>query len=303
MMVLFVSVAGAAEKPAEKKSTEKATTEKAAAETKTGAAKTDEKATTEKAGAEKAAAETKTGAAKTDEKATSETKTGAAKTDEKATSETKTAEKKADKAVDTKDMVPLKVDLPKAMYVGTPKNLRSPNLEPPRKPGQLRVMPLVPPGTVNLALKKRVASSDKEPIIGEVELITDGDKNAKDGCFVEFGPGKQWVQVDLGAKCDIYVILIWHYHSEGRVYRDVIVQTADDPDFVTGVKTVFNNDHDNTAKMGAGKEKEYIENNEGKLIECKDVQARYVRLYSGGNTSNDMNHYTEVEVYGKPVGK
>ena len=182
MMVLFVSVAGAAEKPAEKKSTEKATTEKAAAETKTGAAKTDEKATTEKAGAEKAAAETKT---------------GAAKTDEKATSETKTAEKKAGNAVDTKDMVPLKVDLPKAMYVGTPKNLRSPNLEPPRKPGQLRVMPLVPPGTVNLALKKRVASSDKEPIIGEVELITDGDKNAKDGCFVEFGPGKQWVQVDL----------------------------------------------------------------------------------------------------------
>jgi hypothetical protein len=263
MMVLFVSAAAAAEKPAEKKSTEKATTEKAAAETKTGAAKTDEKAS----------------------------------------SETKSAEKTAGKAVDTKDMVPLKVDLPKAMYVGTPKNIRSTNLEPPRKPGQVREMPLVPPGTVNLALKKRVTSSDKEPIIGEVELITDGDKNAKDGCFVEFAPGQQWVQVDLGAKCDIYVILIWHYHSEGRVYRDVIVQTADDPDFVTGVKTVFNNDHDNTAKMGAGKEKEYIENREGKLIECKDVQARYVRLYSGGNTSNDMNHYTEVEVYGKPLSK
>ena len=207
---------------------------------------------------------------------------------------------KIGESADAKDMVRLEVDLPKPGYLGSPPNVRLKNLEPARKPGQ---MPLVPKGTVNLALKKRVTSSDKEPIMGEVELITDGDKNAKDGCFVEFWPGKQWVQIDLGEKSDIYAILIWHNHSERRVYRDVIVQTANDPDFVTGVKTVFNNDHDNTAKMGAGKEKEYIENNEGKLIECKDVQARYVRLYSGGNTSSVMNDYTEVEVYGKPLSK
>jgi len=210
-------------------------------------------------------------------------------------------EKKADSAAG--DMVRLKVDLPKAMYTGTPKNIRSENLEPPRRPGEVREMPLVPQGTVNLALRKRVTSSDKEPIIGEVELITDGDKDAKDGCFVEFGPGQQWVQIDLGAKSDIHAILIWHYHGEGRVYRDVIIQIADDPDFVTGVKTVFNNDHDHTAGMGAGKDKEYIESNEGKMIVCKGAQARYVRLYSSGNTSNDMNHYTEVEVYGNPLSR
>jgi hypothetical protein len=207
---------------------------------------------------------------------------------------------KVGESADAKDMVRLEVDLPKPGYLGTPPNVRLKNLEPARKPGQ---MPLVPKGTVNLALKKRVASSDKEPIVGEVELVTDGDKNTKDGCFVEFGPDKQWVQIDLGAKCDIYAMLIWHYHKEWRVYRDVIVQTADDPDFVTGVKTVFNNDRDNTAKMGTGKDKEYAEDNLGKLIVCKDVQARYVRLYSSGNTSTDMNHYTEVEVYGKPLSK
>jgi len=215
----------------------------------------------------------------------------------------KTSGETVGKAADPKGMFRLKVDLPKPGYEGTPKDVRSKNLEPARKAGEVREMPLVPQGTVNLALKKRVTSSDKEPIIGEVELVTDGDKNAKHGCFVEFAPGQQWVQVDLGEKSEIYAILIWHYHLEGRVYRDVIVQTADDPDFVTGVKTVFNNDHDNTANMGAGKGKEYIENREGKLIECKDVQARYVRLYSSGNTSNDMNHYTEVEVYGKPLSK
>ena len=31
------------------------------------------------------------------------------------------------------------------------------------------------------------------------------------------------------------------------------------------------------------------------------VKARYVRLYSKGNTSNDMNHYVEVEVLGLPA--
>jgi len=33
----------------------------------------------------------------------------------------------------------------------------------------------------------------------------------------------------------------------------------------------------------------------------KPVKARYVRLYSNGNTSNDLNHYTEVEIKGRPA--
>jgi hypothetical protein len=67
------------------------------------------------------------------------------------------------------------------------------------------------------------------------------------------------------------------------------------------VTTVFNNDHDNTSGLGAGRDKEYIETFDGKLFDGKGVKARYVRLYSGGNTSNDMNHYVEVEVYGLPA--
>ena len=35
--------------------------------------------------------------------------------------------------------------------------------------------------------------------------------------------------------------------------------------------------------------------------EGRPARGRYVRLYSKGNTSNDMNHYVEVEVYGTPA--
>ena len=97
----------------------------------------------------------------------------------------------------------------------------------------------------------------------------------------------------------IYAACVWHYHGEARVYRDVICQISNDKDFIDGVQTVFNNDHDNTAKLGAGRDKEYIETHEGRPFACKGVKGRYVRFYSNGNTSNEMNHYTEVEVYGK----
>jgi hypothetical protein len=92
---------------------------------------------------------------------------------------------------------------------------------------------------------------------------------------------------------------MWHFHGEARVYRDVVVQVADDADFIKGVRTIFNNDRDNSSGLGLGKDREFFESAEGKLVNMKGVKARYVRLYSKGNTSDDQNHYTEVEVYGK----
>ncbi|MCK7518560.1 MAG: discoidin domain-containing protein [Ignavibacteriales bacterium] len=140
-----------------------------------------------------------------------------------------------------------------------------------------------------------------EPVIGEVACVTDGKKSGEDGYYVELGPMLQWVQIDLGKSQELQAIVAWHYHSQARVYRDVVVQVSDDKDFIGGVTTVFNNDHDNTSGLGAGRDKEYIETFDGKLFDPKGVKARYVRLYSGGNTSNDMNHYVEVEVYGLPA--
>jgi len=146
-----------------------------------------------------------------------------------------------------------------------------------------------------------VTSSDRQPVIGELSYLTDGEKSGEDGYFVELGPGPQWVQIDLKEASSLQAIIVWHYHSQARVYRDVVVQVSEDKDFINGVVTLFNNDHDNTLGLGAGRDREYIETYEGKLIDGRGTRARYVRLWSNGNTSNDMNHYVEVEVYGLPV--
>ena len=196
------------------------------------------------------------------------------------------------------DMVPLKLVLPPPLLVGTPLPVSRPNLERPRQGKRPDMM--VPAGTVNLALHKEVTSSDPEPVVGDLSLITDGEKGADEGNYVELGPGKQWVQIDLGQDYPIYAIAVWHYHSQARVYFDVVVQVSDDPDFVQNVKTVFNNDKVNRTGLGAGTDSYYIETYEGKLIDAKGVRGRYVRLYSRGNSSTEMNHYIEVEVYGKP---
>jgi len=196
-------------------------------------------------------------------------------------------------------LVPLNIELPKPMFVGTPQNIRVPNLEKPL--GRPRPPFLAPIGAKNVAFGKHVASSDEEPIIGEIEMITDGDREAADGSYVELGPFLQDVTIDLGAEYEIYAVLLWHFHKQARVYFDVIVQVADDPDFVTNVQTLFNNDADNSSGLGIGSDMHYVETSEGKLIDAKGVRARYVRLHSNGNSSNELNHYIEVEVFGKPA--
>ena len=193
----------------------------------------------------------------------------------------------------------LKLKLPKPMFIGTPTNLKSPNLE--AITGKSRGPFLVPVGTKLLSVSKPVRSSDMQPVIGELEMITDGEKEGGDGYFVELGPSKQWVQIDLGKSHALHAILVWHYHSQARVYRDVIVQVSDDKDFLKGVQTIFNNDHDNSSGLGIGKDKEYIEVAEGRLFDPRGTKGRYVRLYSNGNTANDLNHYVEIEVHGTPA--
>ncbi|NOR13203.1 MAG: hypothetical protein GQ545_08120 [Candidatus Aminicenantes bacterium] len=198
-------------------------------------------------------------------------------------------------------LVPLEIELPKPMFIGTPQNIGVAKLEKPL--GKPRPPFMAPVGTKNIALAKPVASTDEEPIIGEIVMITDGDKEGMDGSFVELGPFEQHITIDLETRHEIYAIVMWHYHKQARVYFDVVVQAADDPDFLTNVKVLFNNDHDNSSGLGVGDELHYVETAEGKLIDAKGIQARYVRLYSNGNSSNDLNHWIETEVYGRPVKK
>jgi hypothetical protein len=197
------------------------------------------------------------------------------------------------------DLKPIPIELPKPMFEGTPQNLSVPNLEKPL--GRPRDPFLAPAGVENVAFEKVVTSSDMEPIIGDLEQATDGDKKGAEGSFVELGPGVQHLTVDLGAPHEIYAILFWHFHKTARVYLDVVVQVADDADFTKNVRTLFNNDNDNTAGLGKGKDMNYVETSEGKLVDAKGAKAQFVRLYSNGSNANDLNHYVEVEVFGRPA--
>ncbi len=215
------------------------------------------------------------------------------------------------------NMVELETDLPSVFKE---------NPIPRRKPGEPF---LVPQGTKLLSRGVEVTSSDMEPIIGELELVTDGNKKeALDGDYygqiVELAPGLQWVQLDLGKPHALHAILVWHdywkydffpgeYAQYRHVYQDVVVQVSNDPAFKKDVKTVFNNDHDNSSGLGQGKDDIYLETSEGRWINPEGVEGRYVRLYSRdynrlwrslvdgscGTGYCESNRYIEVEVYGK----
>ncbi|MHC4205030.1 MAG: hypothetical protein ACYSTT_10300, partial [Planctomycetota bacterium] len=197
------------------------------------------------------------------------------------------------------ELVPLDIKIPRPMFTTWYQQIDVSNLEKlsykPRPPF------MAPVGTKNVALGKPIFCTDDKPTIGSVEKVTDGRKEEHDNNLFELCPGLQSITIDLGNSYNISAVLFWHNSRGYRVYYDVVVQLADDRDFVTNVNTLFNNDIDNSAGFGIGEDMHYVETNEGKLIDAKGVKARYVRLYSNGNTINDFNHYFEVEVYGKPA--
>jgi hypothetical protein len=197
------------------------------------------------------------------------------------------------------DKVVLKTKLPPPLFVGTPAPLNVTNLERPTT--TKRPDFYVPAGTVNLARNKKVTASDNNPIVGTLDMINDGDKDGNEGSWVELGPGKQWAQIDLAKSANIFAVLVWHFHAQARVYRDVVVQVSDDPTFRSGATTIFNSDFHNELGLGAGKDLNYVETYQGKLIDAKGVKGRYIRFYSNGNTSNKLNDYIEAEVWGKPA--
>ena len=192
----------------------------------------------------------------------------------------------------------LELELPKPKFSGTPVPIKGiPHLA--KTTIGERVLPKVPDDVGLISDGKEVTSSDDWPIIGELEFLTDGDKDADEGYYVELGPELQWVQIDLESAKEIHVIALWHYHSQARAYHDVIVQVSDDAEFGSGVKTIFNSDHDNSSGLGKGKDKAYIETHEGKVIEAGGVKGQYVRFYSNGNSTDTMNHYIEAQIFGR----
>ena len=196
------------------------------------------------------------------------------------------------------DLETITPKFPKPAFQGTPIPPGNvPNLETPGAPvTEFKA----PKGTTNVAVGKKVTSSDPAPIIPSPDaltLITDGDADSADGCFVELMQGPQWVQIDLEAEQTIHKILAWHFHKQAVIVKGVVVQISNDPEFKTGVTTVYNADIDNACGQGAGQDKAWVQTNHGRFFDGKATKGRYVRLWSNGNTEDDFNRYIEVEVY------
>ncbi len=208
----------------------------------------------------------------------------------------------ASKTAPAAELIEIKPSYPRPMFIDAfiPPDA-VPNLEEPsRDPRSF----MAPKGTENMALNKRVTSSDTHIAIpgpDSLKLLTDGDADLEDGNFVVLAPGPQWVQIDLEKDCDISKIIVWHFHRQALIVKDVVVQIADDSEFKTGVTTVYNADIDNACKQGKGNDKAWIQTNHGRMIDGKNTQGRYVRLWSSGSTMDDFNRYVEVSVYGTPA--
>jgi hypothetical protein len=201
------------------------------------------------------------------------------------------------------DLAPLPLALPPPALKGTPQNLPTNTTALPftdKTPAPF----YAPKGVKNVALGKPVTASNPTTVNGELPQITDGKKQAFEENVVTLRKGLQWVQIDLQGEYNLYAIVLWHDFTTAMVYRDVIVQVSDDPQFETGVHTLFNNDQSNRSGLGAGTDREYFENpltGEGKLIDAKGIKARYLRCYSHGSTDSALNTYIEIEAYGLPA--
>ncbi len=197
------------------------------------------------------------------------------------------------------DKEALVLQLPAPTLKGTPEQLPTgTNIEPnsDKAPAPMQIAK----GAKNVALGKPVTTSVKPFSETQPEAITDGKKEAFDYDTVEMKKGTQWVQVDLGASYKIEAVAVWHDHRYIQVMHDVIVQVSDDPEFKTGVTTLFNNDTDNSSGLGVGTDREYFERHYGRVIDGKGTNARYVRGYTKGSHLSALNCWQELEVYAVP---
>ena len=144
---------------------------------------------------------------------------------------------------------------------------------------------MVPVGLSNVARKAKITSSDKKAS-EKLHKMIDGIKECSIENVVSLRKGSQWVQLDFDRPQENYGIIIWHNFDSQNVCKDVVVQAGDDLDMADHVRTLFNNDQDNTSGLGVGSNREYYETYEGKLLDAKGVKARSLRFYSKGNTDS-----------------
>lgn len=204
------------------------------------------------------------------------------------------------------ELVPLELDLSVDAVTRATPGYPGKQVKPPHLRAEIRRPTfLTPPGTRLLSAGKPVSSSmEYEPIIGELEQITDGVKTCMEFDYVELDAGPQWIQIDLEEEFTIYLVVIWHYYKNPVIYQDVIVKLSNDESFKRGVVTIYNNDHDNSSNEGQGSDSAYYARWWGEFADARGpafrgTRARYVRIYTNGGTGMEDTRFVEAEVYGK----
>jgi len=150
---------------------------------------------------------------------------------------------------------------------------------------------------------------------GPKEKATDADRNSVNWMgWDAVGLDREeigWCEVDLEEIMWIDTMRIWHYYDDDRTYHDVklavsrtgafdgeevvIFDGEDDPGRTESwIADVMNDDDADFEEFGGG---EYQETPGGRLDHFIPVEARYIRDWVYGSTSNASVHWVEIEAY------
>jgi len=80
--------------------------------------------------------------------------------------------------------------------------------KPPDKPPQLLGYRR---HAVNLALRKKVTSSDSNPVLGSCLFVTDGRRKEPNPTSLELDLCNNGVQIDLEKPCRLYAVYVWAF--------------------------------------------------------------------------------------------
>ncbi len=118
------------------------------------------------------------------------------------------------------EKVAIKFELPPPHSSGTPKEIKSENLEKDPGPGKLRPPIMVEPEfTKKLTTENTKVTTSEEAVTGDNDYVVDGDKTPDATSMLQLPGGLQWVQLDLGAEHTIAAVCVWHDQGDERVYK------------------------------------------------------------------------------------
>jgi len=118
---------------------------------------------------------------------------------------------------------------------------------------------------------------------GAAVMLTDGNTETD-----PYLGGPAWVQIDLEEEVQIDTIKLWHYYGDGRTYHENKVALSDKGDFLGEEIVIFDTENG---------DEEYPETAEGKTITFDPVSVQYIRAWVNGSTSNEWNHWIELQAF------